>query len=166
MWSSSIALGSLLVFAACAAHPQEPSRLPPAPVQQPQVQAQQPAGREIQPLPPRAADALDFALDVSFGGGSFRHRTSNSPLDGDSNAAWVRLRFEIVTNDDIGGGLALEGLSAERDLFASSGDDDVDTGGSDLFVFFGMHPGRGGSLEVPVRVGVFGNRYSVHHLNN
>lgn len=141
-------LGSLLLLASCAALPQEP------------------AGREIQPLPARAMDATEFAVDVSFGGGSFHHRTSSSTLDGDANAAWVRLRFEVITDADIGGGFALEGTSAERHLFEDSGDNDTDTGGSDLFVFFGLRPGRGSNFEVPVRIGFFGSRYSIHDLNS
>lgn len=175
-----VCTGLAFLLTACAVmqdpppHPQSPPGQQPArtesaplPTLQPAdpLPPQEPKPRPLQPVA-AATNPIEFALDASIGGGSFKHRTGSPGPDGDASAAWFRLRFEVITDADIGGGLALEGLAAERELFTDSGDSDTDTGYGDLFAFFALYLGRGSDLAMPVRIGVFSNRYSIDNLNN
>ena len=62
-----------------------------------------------------------FRVGVGFAGGEFDYRTDNSPLDDDTDGALFRLEFEAIGRRGLGGGLRIEGISSDDDLFVGAG---------------------------------------------
>ncbi len=168
---SRSALPSLALLLVTAALPAQD---PPAP---PRPQGQQPHLGPVLRLEPEAvppepsptatplldaetAPALSVLVELGLGGGTFRHRTTGSALDGSASAGFVQLGAEAWGRSGIGGGLRFEGIGADEDLFADAGFGDTDTGSGDLFLFLGVRTGND-AFRLPLRFGLFLNGYSI-----
>src|SRR5262249_6379502 len=81
-------------------------------------------------LPPPASDppaesrdpSAHFFGDVTMAAGNYRHDTSGDggTATGDTTGAYGGMRFDYVSDAQIGGGIALEGYGSDDDLFSGS----------------------------------------------
>jgi len=74
-----------------------------------------------------------FRLDLAFGGGRLEHRTDGSTFDGKADAGFFRFTFEGIGDRGIGGGLRLEGIATDDDLFDDAGFTATEATASSLF---------------------------------
>ena len=90
-------------------------------------------------LAPLAAQAPEpararFDVGVGFAGGTFEHRTDASARDDRTSGALLLLHGEATTAGGFGGGLRLESLVSDDDLFAGTGSNEVEANQGTLFV--------------------------------
>lgn len=153
-----LTLPAVLALAAAAAAQNDPP--------QPQTQ---PSGLGSAPPPPQGESAfrdLDpprqrphFLGEIGFAGGRFEHRTKGSTLDDDTDGALFRLQFEGSSSQGFGGGIRLEGISSDDDLFADTGTAAEGFSG-ELFAFFAYRP-PDLRIDLPLRVGFTLSNYRV-----
>ena len=101
--------------------PQDP---PKAEAQKPEAQAKpaEPAAQE--PAVAKEVAAADsghaplrWHIDVAAGAGTLKQTTQNtSGRDGDTEASYARLGFEVITADGFGGGIRAEGVQSDDEL--------------------------------------------------
>lgn len=101
----------------------------------------------------------NFRIDASLGAGTAEHRTDGSDLDGDTSAAFFRLRFEGVSDRGFGGGVRLESWRAKDDIFHDNGYEDTDVTSSGLFGHF-TYRFEQDEFSMPLRAGLllYGHR--------
>jgi hypothetical protein len=101
-----------------------------------------------------------FLIDLAFGGGRFRHRTIGSNLDGSEDAGFFRLSGEGYSATGLGGGLRLEGIGVDEDLFADQGFTGLDIGAGELFLYLGVRLASE-DFAMPIRLGLVLHGYSI-----
>jgi hypothetical protein len=148
---------------------QPPADRPPADRQPASRQPadQEPAGRPPAPaaMPEPAADGLRLHVELAAGTGRFELTTNNSPSrTGHTDAGYVSLTLELIGEHDTGGGIRLEGMRTDDDLF-------LDTGGirsrgtdSDVFLFGTGLFGDGIETRVPLRLGLLARNLALKDL--
>jgi hypothetical protein len=62
-----------------------------------------------------------YRIGLGLGGGNFDYSTDDSPLDGDADAALVRLQFEGIGRKRMGGGVRIEHYNIDSDIFDDAG---------------------------------------------
>jgi hypothetical protein len=62
-----------------------------------------------------------FYLGLGLASGTYDYKTEGSLLDGDTGAGLLRLQFEATSAAGFGGGLRLEGIVSDDDLFVDAG---------------------------------------------
>lgn len=67
-----------------------------------------------------AQTAPRITVGVGYAGGTFEHRTEGSDLDDRTGAGLFQLHGEVTTAGGFGGGLRLEAIGTDDDLFADS----------------------------------------------
>jgi hypothetical protein len=154
--AAALALVSALVTAAIAQRP-SPERAPDGDL--PAWAAGRAGARQDndfegrRPLP-------TFQAELLVAAGRFDHDTDASGLDGDAGAALARLRLEGFGGSGFGGGLELEGIGSDDDLFADAGFPDTEAAVGELFVYAGyrLHAPR---FRMPMRLGLYGRSYTI-----
>lgn len=133
------------------------------PIQQPTTPPASETPRERAPElrqePARESRGTDFRLDVAFGAGNFKHATDGQPLlDDDTTAGYFRLGFEFVTECGWGGGIRLEGIGTDDDLFVDSGGSASEATDGELLLHatYKLDAGR---VQMPIRGGLFFRGY-------
>ena len=94
-----------------------------------------------------------FRLDFAFGGGRLEHRTDQSNLDGDTDAGFFRFAFEGIGDEGFGGGVRLEGITSDDDLFDDAGFTATEASASSLFGHFTFRVAED-YFVMPVRIGL------------
>ncbi len=101
-----------------------------------------------------AADAARMHVALSLASGTFEHRTADSDLDDRTRAALFRLAGEYVGSAGFGGGLRLESMVSDDDLFeGKAGANPVEASDGTVYVH-GTYRFASGPLDLPVRLGV------------
>lgn len=62
-----------------------------------------------------------FRVGLGLGAGNFDYETDGSNLAGDTDAGFFRLHFEGTSRSGIGGGIRLESIASDDDLFVDAG---------------------------------------------
>jgi hypothetical protein len=108
----------------------------------------------LAPLTAQEATTAQARFDVSLGlaGGSFEHRTEASSRDDRTSGALLLLRAEATTAGGFGGGLRLESLQTDDDLFAGTGSNEVEANQGTLFAHL-TYRLQEGSFAMPIRIG-------------
>lgn len=101
-----------------------------------------------------------FDIDFSLGGGRFEHKTDGSDLDDHTDAAIFRLRFEATTRHGIGGGIRIEGIGTDDDLFTDAGFNATEASSGSLFGHF-TYRAVADRFAMPVRIGLLLNGYQL-----
>lgn len=101
-----------------------------------------------------------FRVHLGLAGGNFEHDTDGSPFDGDTDAGMFRLGFEVTSHRGFGGGVRLEGLATDDDLFVENGFAPAEIGVSSMFGHFTYRVDTG-RFELPLRAGVLLTGYSI-----
>ena len=108
------------------------------------------------------APARQARIDVTAGlaGGTFEHRTEASSRDDRTSAALLLLRAEATTAGGFGGGLRLESLQSDDDLFAGTGSNEVEANQGTLFAHltYRLQEGR---FTLPIRFGFLLDDYQL-----
>ncbi|MBL8734775.1 MAG: hypothetical protein JNN13_20530 [Planctomycetes bacterium] len=94
-----------------------------------------------------------FRIGLAFGGGTFDYETDGSLLDGDTSGGLFRLEFEGHGESGLGGGLRLEGVASDDDLFTNAGFTPREARESSLFGFFSWRHTQH-RFAMPVRLGL------------
>jgi len=94
-----------------------------------------------------------FRFDLAFGGGRLEHRTDGSSLDGEADAGFFRFVFEGIGDRGIGGGLRLEGMATDDDLFDDAGFAATEASASSLFGHVTFRFAEE-NFVMPIRVGL------------
>ena len=100
-----------------------------------------------------APQLLPFRIDLAFGGGSLEHRTDQSNLAGEADAGFFRFAFEGIGDDQVGGGLRLEGISSDDDLFTDAGFAATEARAASMFGHITYRLEQG-NLVMPIRAGL------------
>jgi hypothetical protein len=113
-------------------------------------------------MPPVASDSgLRVSIDFALGAGEFEHSTVGSGTLSDSTSAgYFRLGCELMTANQWGGGLRLEGTGSDDDLFESAGALAQEATDASLFAHFTGRFG-GDGVRLPLRVGLFVRNYGI-----
>src|SRR5687767_14766424 len=82
-----------------------------------------------------------FRIAAAIAGGNFDFETddpdpSGPTLEGDTDAGMFRLSFEATTARGIGGGVRLESVASDDDLFVDAGFNATEAGNGTLFAHF------------------------------
>lgn len=101
-----------------------------------------------------------FDIDFAVAGGRFEHTTDGSALDGDTDAAMFRIRFEATNRHGIGGGVRFEGISTDDDLFTDNGFNSTEASSGTLFGHF-TYRAVAPRFEMPIRFGLLLNGYQL-----
>ena len=115
--------------------------------------AQQPGSG--QPGGAQPEDGLRLHVELAAGSGRFEFTTDGSPSrTGHTDAGYLGLTLELIGEHDVGGGVRVEGIRTDDDLF-------LDTGGirsrgtdNDVFLFGTGLFGDGVETRVPLRLGL------------
>lgn len=148
-----------LLAAATAAGPDGPNRSdPPAPSAA--ARPEEPPGDVLLRAfaTPRRSSVSETVVQVMVGGGKFQHDIDGSVED-DTNGGYGRLSFEFF-GESLGGGLRLEGIASDDDLFAGSIGPAEATDG-EIFVHITGRLRNDETVRVPVRFGLFVRGYSL-----
>lgn len=107
-----------------------------------------------------AVRGLRFDASVGLAGGTFEHRTEASSRDDRTSAALLLLRAEATTAGGFGGGLRLESLASDDDLFEGTGANEVEAEQGTLFAHltYRLHEGR---FQMPIRLGFLLDDYQL-----
>lgn len=116
----------------------------------------------LAPLTAQEATTAQARFDVSLGlaGGSFEHRTEASSRDDRTSGALLLLRAEATTAGGFGGGLRLESLQTDDDLFAGTGSNEVEANQGTLFAHL-TYRLQEGSFAMPIRIGFLLDDYQL-----
>lgn len=101
-----------------------------------------------------------FVGELAIGGGRLEHHTRGSTLDDDTSAAYVRLQFEAYADRGFGGGIRIEGVGSDDDMFESAGFPASEASSGEVFVYFAYRPPQLQS-ELPLRVGLLLHDYGL-----
>lgn len=116
----------------------------------------------LAPLTAQEATTAQARFDVSLGlaGGTFEHRTEASSRDDRTSSALLILRAEATTAGGFGGGLRLESLQSDDDLFAGTGSNEVEANQGTLFAHltYRLQEGR---FAMPIRIGFLLDDYQL-----
>lgn len=115
--------------------------------------------------PPTYADEVpidrpNFFTEISLGGGSFEHRTKGSDLDDKTSAGYFKLQFEGFSDMGFGGGIRIEAVGSDDNLFEGTANPLSQAGSGELFLYFGYRP-RLERWELPMRVGLILHNYGL-----
>lgn len=99
-----------------------------------------------------------FSVDLAFGGGRFEHTTDGSNLDDHTDAAMFRLRLEATSRRGFGGGLRIEGIGSDDDLFVDAGFAANEARWSNIFLHF-TYRAEVDRFAMPVRIGLLLDGY-------
>lgn len=91
-------------------------------------------------------------LGLAFATGDFRFHEDDSPLDGRANASLFRLQIEANNGSGFGGGIRLESLVSDDDLFTSAGFVDTEAHHGSVFAHF-TYRVTSHRFAMPVRIG-------------
>lgn len=97
-----------------------------------------------------------FRIGLGLAGGSFDFETDGSGLDGDSDGAMLRLSFEGTSARGIGGGVRLESVASDDDLFTGTGFGTAEASNGSLFGHF-TYRVESHRFAMPLRVGLLLN---------
>lgn len=97
-----------------------------------------------------------FHVGLGLAAGSFDFKTDGSGLDGDADAGMFRLSFEATTAKGIGGGLRLESVGTDDDLFTGTGFAPSEAANGTLFGHF-TYRVEAHRFAMPLRVGLLLN---------
>lgn len=126
-----------------------------------------PVSRSLQD-PPAAAPARKqlppFLIDLTLASGSFDHDTDGSNLDGDTTAGLLRLRFEGYGESRFGGGVEVEVIGSDDDLFVDNGFGESEARAVEVFGY-GAYRFESRRFAMPLRFGLFGRRYETEFAN-
>lgn len=96
------------------------------------------------------ASCAGFQGDLILAPGTYKHDvTGTTSLDDSSEASFVRMRAEGFAPEGLGGGIALDAIGSDDDLF----DRGAAYAGGDLFLYGGYRFGAE-DVRVPVRLGL------------
>lgn len=101
-----------------------------------------------------------FRVRLDLGGGRFEHDTDGSNLEDRTDGGYFRLSFEGFGDSGLGGGLRLEGIASDDDLFADAGFNAAEAGMGELFVHL-SHRTIGSNVMLPVRIGLVLHGYTL-----
>jgi hypothetical protein len=109
-----------------------------------------------------AQDAREprFRIGLGLAGGSFDFETEAPNPNGDADAAMLRLSFEATSARGIGGGVRLESLGTDDDLFADAGFPDTQAGLGNLFAHF-TYRLESHRFAMPMRAGLMLNGLTI-----
>lgn len=154
--------------------PYVPGAGQPAIAQPANQTASQPAPSPSEPTPMQrrleapAADehGLRVRIDLEVGGGNLKHNTHGVPsLQDSTDAGYFRLGGELIGHNNVGGGIRLEGVGSNDDLFIDSGGPRSQATDGELFFHgTGLFEDRG--FEMPVRFGLFLRGYELEDQTN
>lgn len=97
-----------------------------------------------------------FRIGLGLAGGSFDYETDGSGLDGDADAGMFRLSFEATTAKGLGGGLRLESVGTDDDLFTGTGFASAEAANGTLFGHF-TYRIEAHRFAMPLRIGLLLN---------
>lgn len=101
-----------------------------------------------------------FDVRLAFGKGEFEHTTDGSGLDDETDGGMFRLAFEGVSKKGIGGGLRLEGIVSDDDLFVDAGFPASEAALSSLYLHF-TYRAVAHRFAMPVRIGLMLEGYQL-----
>jgi len=97
-----------------------------------------------------------FRIGLSLAAGTFDYHTDGSNLDGDTDAGMFRLQFEGTSAGGIGGGIRLESIASDDDLFADAGFPASEAGNGSVFGHF-TYRVEAHRFAMPIRAGLLLN---------
>jgi hypothetical protein len=97
-----------------------------------------------------------FRIGTGFAAGNFDFDTEGSPLSDDTDAAMFRLAFEVTSKHGIGGGVRIESMYTDDDLFAGIGFNRSQARNQTVFGHF-TYRHEAHRFVLPVRAGVLVN---------
>lgn len=113
------------------------------------------AGSTIARSAPFDPSRPDARVYLHVGGGDFEHETSGSATVSDETSArLVRFGFEAF-GEGLGGGLRLEGMISDDDLFAETAGSPAEATDAELFLHFTGLIGDSQHTHIPARFGLF-----------
>lgn len=116
----------------------------------------------LAPLAAQAPEPTHAQFDVGVGlaGGMLEHRTADAARDDRTSAALLLLHGEATTAGGFGGGLRLESLVSDDDLFAGTGSNEVEANQGTLFVHLTWRL-QTERFVMPIRVGLLLDDYQL-----
>jgi hypothetical protein len=121
------------------------------------------AGRQLAPQEhaPEPDSGVRFHFDSAFGTGRLQHLTDGFTERSDSTKAdYYRLGFELLTKNQLGGGLRIEGVASDDDLFVASGNLAHKATDASVLAHFTSQFDIG-RARIPIRVGLCLRSYEV-----
>lgn len=97
-----------------------------------------------------------WRIATGLAGGRFDFETDGSAADDDTDAGLFRIEFEGTSARGLGGGLRIEGIGSDDDLFAGAGFDPVEARNSSLFGHF-TYRLQEHRFAMPIRAGLLLN---------
>jgi hypothetical protein len=97
-----------------------------------------------------------FRIGAGLAGGRFDFETDGSTLSDDTDAGMFRLQFEATSARGIGGGVRLESVASDDDLFADAGFADTEARNGTIFGHF-TYRHEAHRFVMPLRVGLLLN---------
>ena len=108
------------------------------------------------PLLAQDDERARWRIGAALGGGSFEFRTDGSPADDRVDAGFFRLEFEGTSKRGFGGGLRLEGIGSDKDLFQDAGFTPVQARNSTAYGHF-TYRLQQHRFAMPIRLGLLLN---------
>ncbi len=146
------ALVGILGAVAVPVHAQEPA---PTTLDLASFKMPRPVRQDKAPAKPPS-----FTLELTLGAGDFEHDTSGTPLDGETDAGLLRGRFEGFGESGFGGGVEIEAIKSDDDLFTNAGFGESEASSLEIFGY-GAYRVHSGNFLMPIRFGVFGREYQI-----
>lgn len=97
-----------------------------------------------------------FRIGLGLSGGKFDFSSDDSPLSGDTDAGLLRLQFEGTSRRGLGGGVRIEGIASDDDLFVDQGFSASEAANSTLFGHFTWRLEEH-RFAMPIRLGLLAN---------
>ncbi len=106
-----------------------------------------------------------FRVGLGLSGGQFDFDSDDSPLRGDTDAGLLRLQFEGTSRRGIGGGVRLEGIASDDDLFVDQGFTASEASNSTLFGHFTWRLEEH-RFAMPIRLGLLLNGFELQEVQS
>src|SRR5690349_8315372 len=116
-------------------------------------------GGQPAPRPARDLDGPVFNGQVTFAGGKYEHDIDGSFKDR-TGAGYFGVLAEASTRSGLGGGIALEVMNSDDDLFEGQAPNDQQVGTFELDPYFLYRVSAGEQFRMPLRLGLW-----IHALN-
>lgn len=101
-------------------------------------------------------DSPRFRIALGLAGGEFEFSTDSSTLDDRTDAGMFRLEFEATSARGIGGGVRLESVATDDDLFVANGQPASEAGNGSLYGHF-TYRLTSHRFAMPIRAGLLFN---------